>query len=78
MDDEILDLVDRDDNVIGTINRMDYDRMVAENLGYLRAVHLFILNSRGQIFVPIRTADKTVAPNGCDYSAGGHVGTGEE
>ncbi|GAC1373238.1 MAG: hypothetical protein NVSMB39_7520 [Candidatus Saccharimonadales bacterium] len=78
MDDEILDLVDRDDNVIGTINRMDYDRFVSDNLGYIRAVHLFILNSQDAIFTPIRTADKTIAPGGFDYSAGGHVSSGED
>ena len=78
MDDELLDLVDANDQVIGTINRMEYKTLLAENLGYIRAVDLFILNSNGQIFVPIRTAHKTIAPNGFDYSVGGHVAAGED
>ncbi len=77
MDDEILDLVDRNDVVIGTINRMDYQRILNEDLGYIRAVDLFIVNSKGQVYVPTRTADKTIAPNGYDFSVGGHVGSGE-
>lgn len=76
-DDELLDLVNENDEVIGTINRKDYDHMVAENLGYMRAVDLFILNSKGQIYVPVRTAHKTIAPNGYDFSVGGHVEAGE-
>ncbi len=77
MDDELLDLVDEHDNVIGTINRMDYARIVSDNLGYLRASQFFLLNSEGKIYIPIRTAHKTIAPNGFDYTAGGHVGSGD-
>jgi isopentenyl-diphosphate delta-isomerase len=78
MNDEMLDLVDRNDTVIGTINRMNYQRILDENLGYIRAVDLFIINSNGQVYAPIRTADKTIAPNGYDFSVGGHVGSGED
>ena len=78
MDNELLDLVDINDDVIGTINRMDYGRLLRENLGYIRASDLFIVNSKGQIYIPIRTAHKTIAPNGLDYSVGGHVGSGED
>lgn len=78
MDDELLDLVNRNDAVIGTINRMDYDTLMKDELGYIRAVDLFIVNDNNQIFVPTRTADKTIAPNGYDYSVGGHVGAGED
>lgn len=78
MDDELLDLVDRSDRVIGTINRKDYDSFLKDNLGYIRAADMFILNSDGKIFVPTRTADKTIAPNGLDFSVGGHVESGED
>ncbi len=78
MDDEILDLVNRSDEVIGTINRKDYALLLKENLGYIRAADLFILNSEGKIYVPTRTADKTIAPNGFDFSVGGHVESGED
>lgn len=76
-DDELLDLVDQNDNVIGTINRKDYSQLLEGNLGYIRAAQMYVINAANEIFVPIRTANKTIAPNGFDYSAGGHVGTGD-
>jgi isopentenyldiphosphate isomerase len=78
MDNELLDLVDKDDKVIGTINRNDYARLMSEELGYIRAAELFIVNSKGQVYAPIRTANKTIAPNGYDYSADGHVEAGDD
>lgn len=77
MDDEVLDLVNRDDVVVGTINRMDYYQLLSKNDAYIRSCDLFILNSRDEIYVPVRTSHKTIAPNGYDFSVGGHVGTGE-
>ncbi len=77
MTDEILDLVDADDNVIGTINRKDSSRLLEENLGYIRASELFMLNDEGKLWIPVRTATKTIAPNGYDYSAAGHVESGD-
>lgn len=77
MDDELLDLVNEHDVVIGTINRKDYKQLVEQHLGYIRASELFIVNDQGQIWTPIRTATKTIAPNGYDYSAAGHVGAGQ-
>lgn len=76
-EDEILDLVDDNDIVIGTIVRRDYDKLVTEKLGYIREVGMFIQNDEGKLWIPIRTADKKIAPNGLDYSMSGHVGTGE-
>jgi 8-oxo-dGTP pyrophosphatase MutT (NUDIX family) len=35
------------------------------------------VNSQGHLWVPTRTAHKTIAPNGLDYSAGGHVSAGD-
>lgn len=78
MDDELLDLVDRSDKVTGTVNRMDYSTLLQGDIGYIRASELFILNSKGEIYVPTRTAQKTIAPNGYDYSVSGHVGAGED
>jgi isopentenyldiphosphate isomerase len=77
MDDEILDLVNKNDEVIGTINRNEYDRMIEENLGYIRASEMFIMNDKGQLWIPTRTLDKTIAPGGFDYSAAGHVESGD-
>jgi isopentenyldiphosphate isomerase len=77
VDDEILDLVNKNDEVIGTINRKNYDQMVEENRGYIRASEMFIINDKGQLWIPTRTATKTIAPNGFDYSAAGHVESGD-
>jgi isopentenyl-diphosphate delta-isomerase len=75
--DELLDLVNKDDQIIGTIWRSEYDRLEAEGLGYIRAVDMFIQNDNGELWIPKRTAHKKIAPNGLDYSAGGHVSSGE-
>lgn len=76
MDDELLDLVDENDLVIGTINRKNYNKLLEENLGYIRASELFILNNEHKLWIPIRAATKTIAPKGSDYSAAGHVESG--
>lgn len=75
---EILDLVNAKDQVIGTIPRSEFYRLEDESLGYIRAAELFIINQRGQLWIPTRTANKTIAPNGLDYSMGGHVSSGED
>lgn len=76
-DDELLDLVDENDKVIGTIYRSEFYRLESENLGYIRACELFIQNDEGKLWIPKRTASKRIAPNGLDYSCGGHVGSGQ-
>lgn len=77
MDDEILDIVDGHDEVIGTVNRKDYATFQKAKEGYIRASDMFIMNDKGELWTPIRTANKTIAPNGYDYGVAGHVGTGE-
>lgn len=77
LEDELLDLVDDKDQVIGTILRSEYQNMVDQKLGYIRAVDMFIVNSEGKLWIPKRTANKRIAPNGLDYSVGGHVDSGE-
>lgn len=77
MDDELLDVVDEQDQPIGTVNRADYAAFLKNQKGYLRAIDMFIVNREGKIFTPTRTANKTIAPNGLDYSVGGHVSAGE-
>jgi isopentenyl-diphosphate delta-isomerase len=78
VDKEMLDLVNDKDEVIGSIDRDDYDHMVEQDLGYIRSVELLIRNSEGKYWIPTRTTDKRIAPNGIDYSMGGHVDAGEE
>ncbi|HUC90048.1 MAG TPA: NUDIX domain-containing protein [Patescibacteria group bacterium] len=71
---EILDLVDRDDNIIDTKCR---DEIYGRGLKYVRVVEGFVMNSQGKLWIPIRTADKKIAPNGFDVGVGGHVEHGE-
>lgn len=76
---EILDLVDENDQVIGTILREQANILTRSNVrGYLRASDMFLVNSKGEFWVPKRTAHKKLFPNGLDFSVGGHVETGED
>lgn len=74
MEDEYLDLVDEDDNVIGKKKRSE---IYSESLSNFRLVNAFIVNSKGELWIPRRTADKKMFPLGLDNSMGGHVESGE-
>jgi isopentenyldiphosphate isomerase len=71
--DEWLDLVDESDNVIGRKLRSEVH---AEKLKNYRAVNLFIRNSKGELWIPRRTAHKKLYPLGLDFSCAGHVESG--
>lgn len=71
---EYVDLVDENDNVIGKKNRLELD---AENVSNFRVINVFIVNSKGEIWVPRRTAKKRTYPLCLDMSMGGHVISGE-
>lgn len=72
--DEYLDLVDTQDNVIGKKLRRD---VYTENLSNFRVINAFVVNSKGEIWIPRRTADKRIFPLCLDMSVGGHVESGE-
>ena len=72
--DEYLDLVDENDNVVGKKKRSE---VYAEHLSNFRVVNVFIVNSKGEIWIPRRTADKRIFPLCLDMSMGGHVESGE-
>lgn len=76
-DDEVLDLVDKNDKVIGTILRTQKIKLTGRNAGYLRAAEILIRNKEGQLWIPRRSMKKAIAPGGLDYSASGHVASGE-
>jgi isopentenyldiphosphate isomerase len=78
MDDEMLDVVDGFDRVIGTMNRKDYDEWVQMESGFIRAANMFVMNNEGKLWTPVRTAQKTIAPSGYDFGAAGHVESGED
>lgn len=76
-DDEILDLVDINDNVIGQLTHEEVFNFANDGHGYVRGVNAFIINSDGKLWVPRRRPEKRIAPNGLDYSVGEHVMSGE-
>jgi isopentenyl-diphosphate delta-isomerase type 1 len=72
-DNEILEIVDEDDNVIGLATRAEI-----HGKGLIhRAVHIFVFNSAGEIYVQRRSATKDKFPGVLDSSAAGHVDPGE-
>lgn len=74
-DDELLDLVDEQDRVIGTGMR---SQVYAAGLSNVRAVNAFLVNDKGQLWIPRRTAAKKTFPLCLDMSVAGHVASGEE
>lgn len=71
---ELLDLVNEHDEVIGSIPR---DEVYAKRLHNYRAVHGFVVNSEGKLWIPRRAAHKKLFPSALDYSVSGHVSAGE-
>lgn len=70
---EWLDIVDETDSVIGRAPR---DQIHREGHRH-RSTHIVLFNSRGQIFVQLRSRFKDVAAGLWDTSAAGHVDSGE-
>ncbi|MDB6071851.1 MAG: dimethyladenosine transferase [Verrucomicrobiales bacterium] len=71
---EVFDVVDENDHVV----RQELRRIVhAENLLH-RAVHLFVYNESGEIFLQLRSHLKDKMPCRWDSSAAGHVDSGED
>jgi isopentenyl-diphosphate delta-isomerase type 1 len=71
---EIFDVVDEQDRVIGQAPRTEVHARGWRH----RAVHIWLFNPRGELFVQKRAAGKDTFPNSWDSSASGHVDTGEE
>lgn len=74
IDDEYLDLVDENDQVIGKKRRSE---VYAENLSNFRVINAFVVNQKGEIWIPRRAANKRIFPLCLDMSVGGHVESGE-
>lgn len=74
MNHEILDLVDQHDRVIAQMERHD---IYKQNLKNFRVINVFLKNSHGGLWIPRRSADKTLFPLHLDVSVGGHVIAGE-
>lgn len=74
MNDEYLDLVNEQDEVIGKKLRSE---VYTEGLSNFRVVNAFVVNSKGKLWIPRRTASKRIFPLCLDMSMGGHVESGE-
>jgi 16S rRNA (adenine1518-N6/adenine1519-N6)-dimethyltransferase len=73
-DEEIFDVVNENDEVVGRKSRHDVH---VNNLRH-RAVHVFIFNQAGELFLQKRSAWKDRHPGVWDSSAAGHLDAGEE
>jgi isopentenyldiphosphate isomerase len=74
MSEEIFDVVNEGDEVIGQNTRNEVHR-----LGLMhRAVHVLVFNAAGRIFLQKRSMKKDRQPGLWDSSASGHVDSGED
>jgi isopentenyldiphosphate isomerase len=74
MAEEIFDVVNGRDEVVGKQTRKEVHR-----LGLMhRATHVLVFNSRGQVFLQKRSMTKDRQPGLWDSSASGHVDSGED
>ncbi|MEM7291941.1 MAG: NUDIX domain-containing protein [Pseudomonadota bacterium] len=71
---ELLDIVDESDRVIGVDTR---HTIHARGLLH-RATHILVFNSAGELFIQKRSMDKDSEPGLWDSSAAGHVKSGED
>jgi len=74
MSEEIFDVVDRGDVVVGRETRSR-----VHQLGLLhRAVHVLVYNGKGEVFLQKRSMSKDRQPGLWDSSSSGHVDSGED
>lgn len=72
--DEVLDVVDDDDRVIGQLPRREIYHRKTPNF---RVVNAFIRDAHERLWIPRRNAQKQLFPLHLDVSVGGHVQAGE-
>lgn len=71
---EVFDLVDENDNVIGSADREDFHG----NPDMIhRVAHVLVFDSSGELYLQKRSSRKDVQPGKWDTSVGGHVNSGE-
>jgi isopentenyl-diphosphate delta-isomerase type 1 len=73
MQDEIFDVVNERDEVIGQAPRREVHRQGLRH----RAVHVLVFNVKGELFLQKRSMKKDNHPGVWDSSSSGHVDTGE-
>jgi 16S rRNA (adenine1518-N6/adenine1519-N6)-dimethyltransferase len=71
---EIFDVVDENDRIVGSASRhhVHTQRLIH------RAVHVFVFNEAGELFLQKRSRWKDVCPLKWDSSAAGHVNSGHD
>jgi isopentenyl-diphosphate delta-isomerase type 1 len=74
MSEEIFDVVNERDEVIGHLPR---SRVHREGLAH-RAIHALVFNARGELFLQKRSMTKDTFPGVWDSSSSGHLDTGED
>ncbi len=74
MSEEIFDVVDANDQVIGRRPRGEVHRLGLRH----RAIHLLVFNAVGELFLQKRSMKKDCFPGTWDSSASGHLDSGEE
>lgn len=73
MSEEIFDVVDDRDRVIGRQTRREVHRRGLKH----RAVHVLVFNERGEVYLQKRSFKKDTFPGAWDSSASGHLDSGE-
>lgn len=71
---EILDLVNENDEIIGNMPR---NEVHAKKIHNYRVINCFIKNDEGKLWIPRRQKNKRLFPSALDISVGGHVSSGE-
>jgi isopentenyl-diphosphate delta-isomerase type 1 len=74
MSEEIFDVVNERDEVIGQAPRREVHRTGLRH----RAVHVLVFNARGEVFLQKRSLTKDTSPGLWDSSASGHLNNGED
>lgn len=73
MHDELLDIVNEHDHVIG----QKYRSEISFGEKNVRVVNGFIINDQKQLWIPRRSPNKKLFPRCLDFSVGGFVSAGE-
>jgi isopentenyldiphosphate isomerase len=74
MSEEIFDVVDEKDEVVGCAPRGEVHRRGLKH----RAVHILVFNEKGQVFLQKRSMKKDCSPGAWDSSSSGHLDRGED
>lgn len=74
MSEEIFDVVNERDEVIGRERRSEVHRTGLKH----RAVHVLIFNAKGEVFLQRRSMSKDTHPGVWDSSSSGHLDCGED